>query len=90
MEQDFRKDFVMSFPTPNAVKRIGETGPWKIEFKPKWGGEAIWIKEILNDQGIIFSDGSCTAGMKHWSKEVQSWLIHCEERRRTPKFDFVE
>lgn len=90
MEQDYTKDHVMSFPTPDAVKRIGKTGPWKIEFKPKRNGEEIWIKEILNDQGIIFSDGSCTAGLKHWSKEVQAWLTHCEERRKSPKFAFVE
>lgn len=90
MEQDYTKQFVMSFPTPGAAKRIGEPGPWRIEFKPKWGGELFWIKQIESEHGIIFSDGTFTAGQKHWSDSVKTWLCHCEERRKEPKFTFAE
>lgn len=90
MEQDYTKKFVMCFPTPDAAKRIGETGPWKIEFRPKWGGESFWIKQIECERGIIFSDGTFTSGQKHWSEEVKTWLTHCEERRKTPKFNFAD
>lgn len=91
MEQDYAgKSYVMSFPTPEIAERIRSEAPWRIEFTPKWGGETIWIRQIKNERGIIFSDGTFTAGQKHWSAEVQNWLRHCEERRKAPKFDFAE
>lgn len=91
MKQNYTKNqFVMSFPTPEKAARIGESGPWEIEFKPEYGGESFWIHLIQSEQGIIFSDGRFTAGQKHWSAEVQNWLRHCEERRKAPKFDFAE
>lgn len=89
MQQDYTKDFVMTFPTPAAAVRIKADGPWAIEFRPKWGDENIWIHLIENDAGIIFSDGKFTAGLKHWIREVQEWLTHCEERRKSPKFNFA-
>lgn len=89
MEQNYTKDFTMSFPTPEIAKRIREDGPWRIEFKPKWDGETFWIRQIESDQGIIFSDGTFTAGQSHWNEEVKSWLTHCEERRKSPTFNFV-
>ena len=90
MKQDYTDKFVMSFPTPDAAKRIGETGPWRIEFKPQWGGESFWIRQIECERGIIFSDGTFTSGQKHWSEAVKTWLTHCEERRKAPKFNFVD
>lgn len=36
MQQDYTKDFVMTFPTPAAAVRIKADGPWAIEFRPKW------------------------------------------------------
>lgn len=91
MQQNYVKErSAMSFPTPEAVERIGVTGPWSIEFCPKWGGEEIWIHQIETPDGIIFSDGKFTVGHKHWTSEVKCWLTHCEERCRSPKFNFVE
>lgn len=89
MERDCTDRCAMSFPTPEAAEYIGETGPWRIKFKPQYGGPSFWIKEIMDNRGIIFSDGTFTAGQKHWSESVKSWLRHCEERRKAPKFDFV-
>lgn len=90
MQQDYTDTLVMGFPTPNKAKRINASAPWRIEFTPQFGGESIWIHQIENFKGIVFSDGKFTAGMRHWSKEVQEWLVHCEERRRSPQFNFVE
>lgn len=91
MQQDYTKDsFVMSFPTPEKVKRIKADGPYRIEFKPRWGEESFWIYLIENSNGIIFSDGKFTSGQKHWSLEVQTWLTACEKRRAYPTFNFVE
>ena len=91
MEQDYTKDnTVMAFPTPEKAARIKEDGPWAIEFTPRFGGESIWIHQIEMCPGIAFSDGKLTAGRKHWSAEIKEWLIHCEERRRSPQFDFVD
>lgn len=91
MQQDYTGSHscVMSFPTPEAAKRIGETGPWRIEFTPQRGSESIWIYCIENSDGIIFSDGRFTSGQKHWTTEVQQWLTACEARRRGPTFNFV-
>ena len=91
MKQNYSGDtYTMSFPTPEKAKRIGETGPWNIEFKPERGGETIWIHQIKSERGIVFSDGKYTSGQKHWSAEVKDWLRRCEERRKAPKFDFAE
>ena len=90
MQQDYTKDFVMSFPTPKKASRIKATGPWSIEFHPTWGEENIYIHKIENSTGIIFSDGRFTSGLKHWTHEVQEWSTHCEEHRKNPKFNFAE
>lgn len=90
MQQDYtEKQFVMSFPTPKAAERISVRGPWSIEFKPVWGEETFWIHQI-SDGSIIFSDGKFTAGQKYWNKEVQDWLVHCDERQHHPKFNFAD
>ena len=90
MQQDYKKDFAMSFPTPEVAKRIGEKGPWRIEFKPQYGGETFWIHQIEDFNGIIFSDGQFTSRRTHWTTEVQQWLTACDARRRAPKFNFVD
>lgn len=91
MKQDYTKErFAMSFPTPEIAKRINEAGPWSIEFKPDRYGETFWIRQISDERGIIFSDGTFTAGLRHWSEDIKDWLQHCEIRRRSPQFDFVD
>ncbi len=91
MKQNYTaKQRVMSFPTPEAAKRIHSDGPWTIEFTPQYGGPDFWIHTIATSKGIIFSDGKYTAGQTHWSKDVQAWLEHCEQRRKTPTFNFVD
>lgn len=90
MQQDYTKEpYAMCFPTPAAAKRIHADGPWCIEIQPKYGEEQIWIHQIESSEGIIFSDGRFTAGKKHWTTEVQDWLVHCEQRRKNPQFNFV-
>lgn len=79
----------MRFPTPEAAERIGEKGPWRIEFRPVRGEATIWIHQIETPCGIIFSDGRYTSGQRHWTEEVQEWLVHCEQRCKNPKFNFV-
>lgn len=87
MQQNYEK--AMAFLTPAKCERICAKGPWEIEFTPTYGGPHIWIHQITIPNGIIFSDGKRTNGQRHWSKEVQEWLIHCEEKRSAPKFTFV-
>ena len=64
--------------------------PSQIEATPVRFGPHIWIYMITSDRGIEFSTGRFTNGQKHWSKEVQNWLRHCNERKHKPKFTFVE
>lgn len=80
----------LRFPTPEAVSYVKSDGPWRIEVAPSPTSELIWIHLIETDGGIIFSDGEMTDKQKHWSKEVKKWLIHCEERKNKPKFNFVD
>lgn len=90
MRQDYTKPFVMYFPTPEQNKRFHWDGASRIEFAPSKEGPEYWIHEMKSDTGIIFTDGKYTAGQKHWSKEVQDWLRHCDARQHAPKFQFVE
>lgn len=90
MQQDYTKDFVMSFPTPEKVKQINENGPYRIEFKPTRSGESFWIYLIENANGIIFSDGRFTSGRKHWSTVAQEWCTACDRRQHAPTFNFVD
>lgn len=92
MQTDYSKDpYLMYFPTPEILKKIGcEDAPGRIEFTPV-RGKNVWIHMITDGSGgIIFSDGTFTAGQKHWSREVKDWLRHCEERRKAPVFNFVD
>lgn len=91
MQQDYTTNHsAMSFPTPKAAERIKAAGPWSIEFRPVWGEESIWIHMIDSPSGIVFSDGKFTSGQKYWSKAVQEWLAHCDQRQHAPKFNFAE
>jgi hypothetical protein len=71
---------------PTSWKKIPE--PSRIETRDSndW---SIWIHRIDSDNGIIFSDGKYTCGIKHWNNEVKEWLKHCDERKANPKFNFA-
>lgn len=90
MQRDYTKPHAMSFPVPEAVERIHADGPWAAEFQPACGSETFWVRYIEDETGIIFSDGTFTAGQKHWSGQAKSWLEHCESRRKAPKFNFAD
>jgi hypothetical protein len=54
------------------------------------GGYVYWIHEIDSESGIIFSSGKYTAGKDFCAEKVQEWFQKCEERKKHPKFNFVE
>ncbi|MEG1563820.1 MAG: hypothetical protein RR365_08850 [Bacteroides sp.] len=89
MQQDYTKTAVMYFPNPATAARIHADGPGRIQFTPRYGGESVWIHQIQSGGYLIFSDGQFTSGQKHWSKDIQKWLAHCDERKRSPKFNFM-
>ena len=90
MQQDYsRNRYAMWFPLPESVEKYKQDGPGRIEFRPCRGGEDIWIHQIEGNDGIIFSDGRFTSGQKYWTIDVQNWLVHCEQRRKNPKFNFA-
>lgn len=91
MQQDYAGDKgTMSFPTPKKLARIHADGPWGIELRPVYGEAQIWIHQIESNIGIIFTDGRFTSRRKYWTDEVQGWLVHCEQRRKNPQFNFAE
>lgn len=91
MRTDYVKDrYVMGIPTPEIAKRIHSDAPWRIEFMPERGGPTFWIRQMKENGRIIFTDGTMTAGQKHWSQAVKEWCIDLEERRKAPTFDFAD
>jgi len=76
---------LLSFPKCDTNDRI-----YEISVRPEYGGHVFWIKQIEDeDSGIIFSDGTFTAGRKHCTKAVREWLARCEVRKKSPTFKFA-
>lgn len=83
MQRDYTKDrMVLYFPG----KDIGG----RVEFQPVCGGATFWIHLIEDNDGILFSDGTYTAGQKFTHGDIQEWFDHCRERQEHPKFRFVK
>ncbi|MCM1221619.1 MAG: hypothetical protein NC548_44790 [Lachnospiraceae bacterium] len=75
----------LSFPRCDTSDRI-----YRISVRPERGGHVFWIKMIEDEEsGIIFSDGTFTAGQKHCTKAVRKWLAGCEDRKKKPVFRFA-
>lgn len=76
---------LLSFPMCDTDDRI-----YEISVRPEYGGCVFWIKQIEDENlGIIFSDGTFTAGQKYCTKVVREWLVGCEARKKNPVFDFA-
>lgn len=76
---------LLSFPKCDTDDRI-----YEISVRPEYGGYVFWIKQIEDEHsGIIFSDGTFTAGQKHCTKAVREWLARCEDRKKKPTFRFA-
>ncbi len=78
------RDF-LSFPKCDTNDRI-----YEISARPERGGYVFWIKLIEDEEsGIIFSDGTFTAGQRHCTNAVREWLAECEVRKKNPVFHFA-
>ena len=76
---------LLSFPKCDVKDRI-----YEISVRTECGGCVYWIKQIEDDgSGIIFSDGTFTAGQKHCTRAVREWLVGCEGRKKNPTFNFA-
>lgn len=77
---------LLSFPECSTDDRISE-----IWFRPEYAAHAFLIKQIEDvNLGILFSDGTYTAGQKHCTREVRLWLAECRKRQENPVFNFAE
>ncbi len=89
MQVDYTKEdnrYALYFPKCEAAGRVE-----RISVTPSYWGPTLWIKLIEDDcRGILFSDGTFTAGQKHCIGTVRRWLAECEERRKHPVFDFAK
>ncbi len=75
----------LSFPSCKDERNI-----YQISIMPTATEQTLWIKLIGDDnRGILFSDGTFTAGQKYCTKDVKEWLAKCEERRKHPVFPFA-
>lgn len=75
----------LSFPSCKDEQNI-----YRISMMPTATEQTLWIKLIEDDsRGILFSDGTFTAGQKHCVRDVKEWLAKCEERRKRPVFSFA-
>ncbi len=76
---------LLFFPKCDVRERI-----LRISVQPEHGSHVFWIKLIEDDySGILFSDGTFTAGQKHCTKMVRKWLAGCERRKNAPTFYFA-
>lgn len=76
---------LLSFPKCDIRDRI-----YEISVRPECGGYVFWIKQIEDEySGILFSDGTFTAGQKHCTRAVREWLARCENRKKNPTFNFA-
>ncbi|MCM1500258.1 MAG: hypothetical protein NC124_17485 [Clostridium sp.] len=76
---------LLSFPKCDT-----KDGIYEISVRPECGGHVFWIKQIEDEcSGIIFSDGTFTAGQKHCTRAVREWLTRCENRKEKPTFNFA-
>ena len=76
---------LLSFPKCDTAERT-----YQISVSPESGAYVFWVKLIEDEySGIIFSDGTFTAGQKHCTKAVREWLIKCEARKKSPTFNFA-
>ncbi len=83
MRQKYSEDgkcIHMYFPTDE---------PTCFRFTPSSDGAGYKIFMIRGENGIIYSDGTATNGVKFWTKEVREWLKDCKERQSCPTFDFA-
>ena len=55
-----------------------------------WQGFENKKHEIDSESGIIISSVKYTAGKDFCAEKVQEWFQKCEERKKHPKFNFVE
>ena len=59
--------FSLSFPKCDTADKI-----YEITVRPEHGRPTLWIKQIEDDhRGILFSDGTFTAGRKHCTNDVR-------------------
>ena len=88
MRVDYTSEYgrnLLSFPKCDVDERI-----YSISVRPDYGSYVFWIKQIEDEHsGIIFSDGTFTAGQKHCTKAVREWLARCEKRKKNPTFNFA-
>lgn len=85
MRVDYSSEYgrnLLCFPSEDQIHRIS--------VQPEYGSYVYWIGLIQDsNSGIIFSDGTFTAGRKHCTRAVWDWLAKCERRKRNPQFDFA-
>lgn len=88
MRTDYTSEYgrnLLSFPKCDVTDKI-----YAISVMPEYGSYEFWIKQIEDEHsGIVFSDGTFTAGRKHCTKAVREWLERCERRKRNPVFNFA-
>ena len=49
----------------------------------------IEIHQIETDGGLLLSDGTYTAYQKHCSPVIRQFYAECEEKLKSPRFNFV-
>lgn len=62
----------------------------KFQYNRIMGDMCTGFTKIDSESGIIFSSGKYTAGKDFCAEKVQEWFQKCEERKKHPKFNFVE
>ena len=75
---------------PNPDNGIWSEGPSCMEVRCySTDGVCYWIRMIQIGNGIMYTDGKLTNGMKHWNEDAKEMCRRMLKRKKAPAFNFI-
>ena len=63
--------------------------PVYISIQPEGPGMVLYIHQIEDEDGILFSDGEYTNNLDHCADCIKKWIEELKNDIKSPKFNFV-
>ena len=85
-----RGKYADKISAPNPDNRIWSDGPSCLECNCMWEEDkTYWVRMIVVDGGIIYSDGKLTNNQKHWNETAKEMCRRIIKRKKNPTFNFI-